>query len=694
MSTKEEEKNAIDQKLYNETWDQAQKKQDSAETKADLDGSDYTSWMNNLSIKLKKLYNETERDRRPMEERWLKDLRQYRSEYDPAIASKIHPKRSKAFIGITRTKVRTVSARMTDLLFPPSHEKNWGIEPTPVPDLSPELKTRISLQIQQITGEEPTAAEIDKILYEEAKHRAEKMETEISDQLAELKYREIIRSVIRSGNIYGTGVLKGPLVKEKKAKRWVKGPKKWETIEIITHHPYCEDVSLWDIYPDMSSRKPDDLKFIFQRHLMNSFKVQGLATRKDFNGEAILEYLRVHPEGDAQFKNWEEDLRRLGVRKDDGEQAVPNRDGKYEVVEYWGYINTDDLKDVPNVTIPPELQGLEVAANIWMLGPMIIKAILSQIEGVTFPYFWYYFDKDETSIFGEGIPISMKDAQKLINASCRAMIDNAAISAGPIIEANIDLLTADEDPNDLYPFRVFQRDGVGQDATAKAIHVTSVSSYTSQFMSMINLWMTMADETTNVPRYMHGDTQGVQGAGRTATGLSMLMGASNVTLKDQIKNFDDGITKPFIKSMYCWNMDLNPKNDIKGDFNVVAKGSTSLIAKEVRSEHLNNFLQITNNELDMKYTNRDVVLREMAKSLDLDELGLIKTKEQIRVAEEQASKQAQEERQEELQLAEIKAASGGHMSDKEDNIIPGASRPGMEILTPKELEAGQIPKVS
>ena len=684
--TKKKEEFAKEQ--FDETWKETE--QSEQVTSSDGDQANYTQWMSDLGSTLRKLFDEAEGERRPMEERWIRDLRQYRGEYDPTISAKIHPKRSKAFVGITRTKVKTVSARMTDLLFPPNNEKNWGIDPTPVPDLGPELESQIALKIQQITGKEPTKAEIKKILYDEARDRADKMETEIFDQLSELKYREIIRNTIKSGNIYGTGILKGPLVKEQKAKRWVKGPNTWQTIEIKTLHPYCEFVSLWDIYPDMAARDPEDLRYIFQRHVMNRNKVQGLASRRDFNGDAIREYLLLHPTGDAEVKNFEEDLRNLGTRKDDTQSGTPNRDGKYELREFWGYVNTNDLKNVPGVKIPQDLEGHEVAANIWMLGPIIIKAILSQIEGVTFPFFWYYFDKDETSIFGEGIPVTMRDTQKLINASTRAMIDNAAISAGPIIEANMDLLTKDEDPNDLYPFRVFQRSGVGMEASQKAIHVTSLPSYTNQFMGMINLWMTMADETTSIPRYMHGDNTQVGGAGRTATGLSMLMGAANVTLKDQIKNFDDGITKRFIKAMYFWNMDLNPKTEIKGDFNIIAKGSTSLIAKEVKAEHLNTFLALTNNPVDLQYTNRDVVLREMARSLDLDDLEIIKTKEQIRVDQDNAAKAAEQDRKDAMKVAELKAESGGHVNT--DDVPSGSPPPGMESLTPGQANDGQIPR--
>lgn len=200
----------------------------------------------------------------------------------------------------------------------------------------------------------------------------------------------------------------------------------------------------------------------------------------------------------------------------------------------------------------------------------------------------------------------------------------------------------------------------------------------------------MADETTSIPRYMHGDNTNMTGAGRTASGLSMLMGAANTTLKDQIKNFDDGITKGFIRAMYFWNMDLNPKTEIKGDYNILAKGSTSLIAKEVKAEHLNTFLALTNNPVDLQYTHRDVVLREMARSLDIDEMGIIKSPEQIKVDQENAAKAAQQDRDDAMEVAKLKAESGGHVN--EDDVPAGRPQPGTESLTPQQLDQGQFPQ--
>jgi len=272
------------------------------------------------------------------------------------------------------------------------------------------------------------------------------------------------------------------------------------------------------------------------------------------------------------------------------------------------------------------------------------------------------------------------------------MLDNAAISAGPIIEANMDLLDPDEDPRDLYPFRVFMRGGQGAEAAYEAIRVTSLPSYTNEFMTMIAFFRDMADEIPAIPRYLWGEGSQLGGAGRTATGLSMMMGAANITLKDQVKNFDDGITEPFIRALYFWNMQFGSKPHTKGDFSIVARGSTSLIAREVQSESLNQFLSIVgNNELLMRYLKMDNVLRQVVKVMDLDELDLIKDANQVTIEDKQRAEAEEEDRQFEKELAMTKARSGGHMDEAVRG--PGQST-GMQPLSQEELTEGVVPGVN
>jgi hypothetical protein len=488
-----------------------------------------------------------------------------------------------------------------------------------------------------------------------------------------------------------------------KSKRWLPhvdpdlGEEDWVTIELEKLLPYCEHVSVWDVYPDMSARKSEDMRGVFQRYVMTRHKVFELSKRPDFNGKAIRSYMKAYRDGDANYKAYEQDLKNLNDstesettinQHESSGPAYISRKGRYELREFWGYLNTDELAEA-GVEIDEEDLGLEVAANIWLLGTMVIKAVISPVEGVELPYHFYYYDKDDTSIYGEGIPSVMRDSQKLFNAAVRAMLDNAAISAGPIIEANMDLLDPNEDPKDIFPFRVFLRDGQGQEATAPAVRVYSLPSYTNEFMSMIEFFMNASDEVTAIPRYMYGDTNQIGGAGKTATGLSMLMGAANVTLKDQVKNFDDGITVPFIKALYFWNMEFNEKEYIKGDFNVEARGSTSLIAREVKAESLMQFMNITNNPVDLMYTRRDNILREFAKVLDLDDMELIKDPNMVKREEKARAAMDEEEKDFMKQIALMKARSGGHMEPTNEQAAKGQGLTGLGQQA-EEIKSNQL----
>lgn len=665
---------------------------------------DAAEFVTPLGSRLAVLFNQYERERLDIEFRWLQDLRQVRGVYDPETQALMHPKRSKAFLSLTRTKVQANTSRMSDLLFPANGAKNWSIKPSPIPELNPVLIQQLVQQYAQQTGTAPDEAFIRKFINEEATRRATSMEKEMEDQLNEVRYRHTIREVIRSGNIYGTGVLKGPLVRQSVSKRWLPGQDgSWVSVQVTKIDPWLEFVPIWDIYPDMSARKIEDMRGIFQRYVMNRNKVFELSKRADFNKDAIITYLKSHPEGDADYKNFENFLRSMnpagaettgykettsaGTTSIGDGRGVVSRKGKYEVREFWGYVGIEELAEA-GIEIDEEVMGLEVAVNIWLIGNVIIKAVIAPIEGVTFPYHFFYYEKDDSSIYGEGIPAVMRDGQKLFNAAVRAMLDNAAISAGPIIEANTDLLDVTEDPRDIYPFRVFLRDGQGQEATAPAIRVFDIKSNTDNYMKMIQFFMTVNDEITTIPRYQYGESNQVGGAGRTATGLSMLMGAANITLKDQIKNFDDGVTVPFIRALYFWNMEFNPKEHIKGDYSVHACGSTSLVAREVKAESLAQFVQMTNNPVDLLYLKRGNLLMQYSKILDLEEMDLVKDANTVQIEEQARAEEATEDKKFIRELAIMKATSGGHVQPSGNGSV--TNNPGEQSMTPGMAGGGNL----
>lgn len=586
-----------------------------------------------LGMKLAELFRESERRRRDYEERWIQDLRQYKGQYDPELTARLHPKRSKAFLRLTRTKVRTLDARLSDLLFPGGAEPNWLIEASPVPEPSPAVERELAENMTRELGRTPTNEEMRSAVFRYSKEAAMRMSRVMADQLQEAGYERIAREVIHSGHLYGTGILKGPLVERREAVTWQPSSEHggdWLPAERPVLHPYMEFVPVWDIYPDLSASGVNDARFIFQRHVLNKHDLQRLIRRPDFDGEAVEHHLKITPDGDLRAKTHEEELRNLGDASSTSGRAA---DKRYEVLEYWGYAEGRDLLEAGcDIAGDPEH---EYAVNVWLLGSTVIKAVPSPFPGSVFPYHFYHYEKDETAFFGEGAAAVMSDPQKLVNASIRAMLDNAAISTGPQLEINQELLMDGEDVTDVHPFRIWLRRGGGSDAGFPAVRVTTLPSHTQEFMAMAEMFMELIDETTAIPSPSKWDES--KGAGRTVRGLSMIMNAANAALKEHVRLFDEGITKPFITALYQWNMLFSSREDIKGDYSIKAKGLSSLMAREIHVDQLDVFAQATANSLDAPFINRAELLRRMAAARDLGP-GIVKSDEEL-IVETKAAKE-------------------------------------------------------
>lgn len=576
-----------------------------------------TDIAHNLGQRLRSQFEYTKGERVLLEDRWLRDLRQYKGIYDPEDEARMDKRRSRIFLRMTRIKIKTLDARLMDLMFPAGSEDNWSISPTPVADMpvDPAMQMQVMMNLQR-----PISPQEQQLLSQElAVKAAESMQQEIKDQLAEARYRQVMKEVIHSGNLYGTGVLKGPLVESRTRKAWVADPLQgWIMQETPVLRPYIEFVPLWDVYPDTGATSFADARFVFQRHVMSKHEVMGLADRSDFDRQSILDFVRGHPEGDAQFLRYEVDLRVMGVEP----RTLATRKKRYEVLEYWGIVDASDLSALGVETDDP---ANEYWANIWLLGSQPIKAVLSPIDGVSLPYYAYYYDKDETSIFGEGLSSVMRDPQKGLNACNRAMFDNMAISAGLQAEVNVDLLAPGEDPRAIHPFRVWLRNGYGADAQYPAVRFLDTKSYTQEYLAVAASLEDHIHEAT-LPSYMHGEAD--KGVGRTVGGLSMLMGQAQTSMKDQLVSLDEDVVKPFIQAMYHWNMQFNPKPDIKGDFSVVVKGMSSLVAREMRAQNLEQFATSTLNPMDAQFVNREELLRQRAKVLELGD-GIVFDPEDI-----------------------------------------------------------------
>lgn len=639
--------------------------------------------------------------RRPKELEWLESLRQYKGLYDPEV--KLDPLNSKVYPKITRSKINIVLSRLHEMLFPET-DRNWEIVPTPEPQMAKETVREIArslIKTDPTTGEvvkAPSVQELLAAIQKYSKERCERMSSVIDDQLTEMDYSGETKKVLRSGLMYGTGIMKGPLVAYRMKRRWSPTDDGKDYVENTENEevPKLEAVRIWDWYPDMSVTEMDQISGSFERHIMNKHDVRGLRKRKGFYADMIEDYLRQHPDGDYTPLNWEVDLQVIEIEAGSGKQGSTQTSSgetdtqstnrqlgkRYEVLEFWGYVDGTDLEacgiDCPDVT-------LEYAANIWLLGDHPVAAFL--FPGALDQYKVFYYEKDETSLFGEGLARVMRHSQIAIAAASRMVLDNAACVAGPQVEVNWSLMTPDTDINSFYSRKIWYREGKGVDAQYPALRVYNIDSHVDELLKIVDAFKQFADEETTLPTWLAGQLV----SNETAQAASGRQATITISIKDVVKNFD-AFTEGILRDMYAWNMDFNPRDDIKGDFKCKARGVSSLVMKEVRTQALAQLsTTLTPEEKDYIPT-RDLLI-EKFQAHDLKTKLL--TEEEVAELRKGRQESAQVQLAMELQKAEIAYKKSQTMAqltkakghNVEANIAAGAPPEGQEVTDPRLTEA-------
>lgn len=604
-----------------------------------------------LGPRLQSLFREYKDARKDNEDEWLSNFRQFLGQYDPDVLAKLTGSRSKIFVGLTRTKVMAAFSRLVDLLFQPGQDF-FGIEPTPIPELDPlemaEIAKTATAEVMQASGAVAPTQVMDIInerkdeltvdMRDEVKRRAklaaDEMTLQIRDQLAEASAEQKIKEAIMESVIFGTGCIKGGTIRIDRQKRWkrmlLNGTQAHALMVVEKVKPDIESVSIFDIYPDPYATSNHDLHGLFRRHVLTRRQFRDLKDLDGFDSDAVLQILDENPRGNYVEEDHERIRREVANIK---LQTGPNN--RFEVLEYWGSINGQDLIDC-GVELPKDAEeDAEFDANVWICAGKVIRATLNPIPDGRIPYNCFPYERNPHQFWGTGVPKMMRDSQATMNAATRIFIDNAAIASGPLVEVNTDYLEAGEDPRDIHPWRVFLRSG--GDPSAPAVRFNQPIANANGLTSIIELFRRFADETTSLPSYTHGDT--AQSLNKTATGMSILMGNANVALKSTLKNVDDFLIVPLIQALYHWNMEWSDNDKAKGDLQIVARGSTSLIQREVRSQRLLQFLSLISNPIDMAIVKRKELLTEIAKSMDINPDEVLKTEKELEIEAQAAQQQ-------------------------------------------------------
>ena len=555
------------------------------------------------------------------EQRWLKAYRNYRGLYGPDVQF-TESEKSRVFIKVTKTKTLAAYGQIVDVLFA-NNQFPVSVEPTELPEgvvadvhfdpkepeqlrgdtaLSspygfagdgkdlPAGATERSLQemlgplskklgeiegLKEGTGMTPTA-----VTFSPAMIAAKKMQKKIHDQLEESSANKHLRNSAFEMALFGTGVMKGPFAIDKEYPNWGEDGNYDPVFKTM---PQVSHVSVWNFYPDPDANNMDEAQYVIERHKMSRSQLRNLKKRPMFRENIIDEVIELGENYTKEY--WEDDL---------SDYAPEHGIERFDVLEYWGMVDTDML-DETEVEIPDELKTFdELQANVWICNGKLLRMVLNPFKPAKIPYHAAPYELNPYSFFGVGIAENMDDTQTLMNGFMRMAVDNAVLSGNLIVEV---------DETNLVP--------------GQAIFGTKFPNVSQENMMLFDKARVLADESTGFPSFAHGQT-GVQGVGRTASGISMLMNAAAGGTKTVIKNVDDYLLRPLGEGFFRFNMQFDFDPEIKGDLEVKARGTESLMANEVRSQRLMQFLQIASNPSLAPFAKFQYVIREIAKSMDLD----------------------------------------------------------------------------
>lgn len=614
--------------------------------------------LRNLGYDLNKLFAQYAQDRQLTELKWLRNLRQYLGIYDAEIESQLAPNRSRAYPRITRVKCISVLSRLMNLMFP-GNERNWALTASPSPEMSPDdVKAAVEAMTQDRAKQglqtEMSMELIDAAVQKLADQRAEQLSKLINDQLQELggnqtlDYILLNRKVVDSGIKFGLGVLEGPFVRKVQQCGWMynTGAGKFEPQMLDCYKPQFDFTPVWDFYPDMTARVlPGEGYFI--RKVMGRSTLRKLADRPDFFGDQVKTYLKnAQGQGNYKPRDFEQQLRTLGAASN-VKNMPADPQGKYEVIVWKGPVSANKLMEI-GVDVPDQFKADDVESEIWLVDGNVIKADINPwrklgLEVQTVHCF--VFDENDSSPIGDGLPNVVRDSALSIAAATRMALDNASVTCGPNLELTMSLLRKDQDLTSVEGYKIWYRedDEGAETAQYPAVRPVEIDGHLAELEGLIKLFMDFADMETFVGPATGGDVSKAPSEPmRTAAGASMLRGDAALPFKDIVRNFDF-FTQSVILSLVHFNKKFNPQLAPEGDYDVIARGATSLIAKEVRGMQLDTLSQtLTPEERDhvdeRKFLQQKFEVRDMG-SLLVSEAEASQRKE----ARQQAAAAAQKD---------------------------------------------------
>jgi hypothetical protein len=596
-----------------------------------------------------------------VEPKMFKAVRARRGEYDPDVLTMIRQNGgSEIYMMLTSNKCRAAASWLRDVLLGQGADKPWTIRPTPTPTLSPDIMEEMRLhaiqqmaQVIEATGQQLPPTQLRKFLnelreeymhnvMEEAKFKVKQMEHKMEDQLIEGGFITAFDSFIDDITTFPCAFLKGPIVRRKPRMKWNPDVQAGYQLEIVDDLVLeWERVDPFMIYPSPASTGIND-GYLIERHKLRQTDLEEMIGVEGYDDEAIRQVIEAYGRGGLQ--EWLiVDSTKAQAEGRSTTAVMQNSEHLIDAIQFWGMVSGQMLRDwgltdeeVPDIT-------KQYPCEAWLIGSYVIKASLNYHPLGQKPYYKASYEGVPGTFWGNSTYDLIKDCQDMCNSATRALANNMGIASGPQVWVNVDRVPQGEDITQMYPWKIHQITSDPMGSSAAPIGFFQPNSNAQELMAVYEKFSILADEYSGIPRYMTGSSP-TGGAGRTASGMSMLMGNANKSMKQVVANIDNSVMTPLLERLYFYNMKYSEDNELKGDVAIVARGSNSIVAKETAQVRRNEFLQATANPIDMQIMGIDgraTLLRETARQLDVNPDDVVPPREKLRVAQQiQAMMQA------------------------------------------------------
>lgn len=500
---------------------------------------------------------------------------------------------STIFLNITRPYCDAVAARMGDMLLP-IDDLSFKIAPTPQPELINLSKGKISSAIKKeindtITDPEKRQTMMDgaiedaKNILEVTNESAKKAETQIWDWHRESQYHSQNRRLIEDAAKVGTGVLKGP-IPAKKTKMVFKGGKIQMVEEI---KPVSTRILYRNLYPDPACG--EDIhrgNYTWERDDITRSALQKLI---DLPGYITPQIAKVIHEGPTEAKKeFRHDMDNPGLKV-----SHDARKSLFEIWYYYGSMKRSDLMccELMSERIDPDDYTSKdmdeyVYVQVTMVNNRVIRATVSHLQTGDFPYDLMVWQRRMGLPWGMGVARQVRPAQRIVVGAMRHMMDNAGVAGGPMLYIDTNLVQAADSVNEVKPWKVFiaadDADQYQVNNAREGIQFIAPPIMQEELQAIIELGLKIAEDVTGLPLIMQGQTN--QRTPSTLGGMNIQNNNASTVLRRVVKLYDDLVTEPHIRRYYNHILQYGKDDSMKGEFSVIALGSSSLIERDMAND--------------------------------------------------------------------------------------------------------------